>query len=122
MTRVASERARSATAVDRAVFSRLVADLGAEHIEEVCEVFLENAAMCVDAVRRALDAGDGPGAAKAAHRLKSSSGFVGATRLVDLCTEVELGSGKPGDALAAELHRTSVELHMLAGRAGAGRS
>lgn len=104
------------------MFSRLVADLGAEHIEDVCRVFLENAALCVDAVRRALDAGDGPGAAKAAHRLKSSSGFVGATRLVDLCTEVEAGSGNPGDALAAELRRASAELHVLVGRVAAGTS
>ena len=121
MTRVASERAGSATAVDQAVFSRLVADLGAEHIEEVCRLFLENAALCVNAVRRALDADDAQGAAKAAHRLKSSSGFVGATRLVDLCTEVESGSSDRGDALVAELHRTSAELNVLVGRvAGAG--
>lgn len=103
------------------MFSRLVADLGAEHIEEVSRLFLENAALCVNAVRRSLDAGDAQGAAKAAHRLKSSSGFIGATTLVDLCTEVESGSGDRGDALAAELHRTSAELDALVGRvAGAG--
>lgn len=103
------------------MFSRLVTDLGAEHIDEVCRLFLENAALCVDAVRRALDAGDAQAAVKAAHRLKSSSGFLGATGLVDLCTEVESGSGDGGDALAAELHRTSAELNVLVGRvAGAG--
>lgn len=102
-----------------------MADLGADHIEEVCRLFLENAALGVDAVCRALDADDAQSAAKAAHRLRSSSGFVGATRLADLCAAIEAGApaGNPGDALAAELRRASDDLHVLVGRvAGAGQS
>jgi HPt (histidine-containing phosphotransfer) domain-containing protein len=121
---VALERAGSAPAVDEAVFSQLVADLGAEHIGEVCRVYLETAASGVDAVRRALDSGDAEGAADAAHRLKSASGFLGATRLAGLCAAVEAGSppGNPGDALAAELRRTAEDLGVLVDRvAGAGR-
>jgi HPt (histidine-containing phosphotransfer) domain-containing protein len=123
MARVAPERAGSAPAVDEAVFSRLVVDLGAQHIGEVCRLYLENAASGIDAVRRALDAGDADGAAQAAHRLKSASGFLGATRLADLCAAVEGGSppGNPGDALVAELRRASQDLDLLVGRvAGAG--
>ena len=123
MTRVALERARSAPTVDEAVFSQLVADLGAQHIEEVCRVFLATAASGIDAVRRALDSADATGAADAAHRLKSASGFLGATRLADLCAAVEAGStaGNPGDDLAAELRRTSDDLLALVKRvAGAG--
>lgn len=123
MTRVDPERPRSAPAVNGAVFSQLVADLGAEHIAEVCRVFLENAASEVDGVRQALDADDAKGAAEAAHRLKSASGFLGATRLAQLCAAVEAGSpaADPGEALAAELQRTSDDLQALVGRmAGAG--
>ena len=118
MTRVALERARSAPGVDEAVFAQLVADLGAQHIEEVCRLFLENAAAGIGAIRQALDAGDTKGAAEAAHRLKSASGFLGATRLADLCAAVEAGSsaGDPADALAAELRRTSDDLRVLVGR------
>ena len=122
---MALERARSATAVDEAVFAQLVADLGAEHIEEVCQVFLENAAVGVDAVRRALDSDDTEGAAVAAHRLKSASGFLGATRLAGLCAAIEAGAPTRnlGDALVAELRQTSDDFAVLVGRlAGAGPS
>jgi HPt (histidine-containing phosphotransfer) domain-containing protein len=123
MTAVALERAGSAPAVDEAVFSQLVADLGAQHIAEVCRLYLENAAAGVDAVRRALDSGDVEGAADAAHRLKSASGFLGATRLADLCAAVEAGwpPPNPGDELVAELRRAAADLDVLVGRvAGAG--
>lgn len=123
MTRVALERARSAPAVDEAVFSQLVADLGTQRIEEVCRLFLDNAASGIEAVRQALDAGDDAAAAEAAHRLKSASGFLGATRLADLCAAVEAGAtaGNPGRALTAELRRTSDDLLGLVTRvAGAG--
>lgn len=118
MTGVALERAGSAPAVDEAVFSQLVADLGAQHIGEVCRLYLDNAAAGIDAVRQALDSGDAEGAADAAHRLKSASGFLGATRLVELCAAVEAGSppGNPADALIAELCRTADDLDVLVGR------
>lgn len=124
--RVALERAGSASgarpgdcAVDEAIFADLVADLGAEHIGEVCRLFLANAAAGVEDVRRALDAGDKGGAAVAAHRLKSASGFLGATRLAHLCAAVEAGSsaGDAGGVLTAELRRIAVDLDRLVGRA-----
>jgi HPt (histidine-containing phosphotransfer) domain-containing protein len=100
------------------VFSRLVDDLGAEHIEGVCRVFLENASLAIAAVRRALEAGDASAAAEAAHALKSSSGFLGAHRLAGLCAAIEAGTpaAHPGDALAEELRRISDDLHVLVGR------
>ena len=122
---MAPERARSAPAVDEAVFSELVADLGAEHIDGVCRVFLANAASGVAAVRQAVEAHDAKAAALAAHRLKSASGFIGATRLAALCAAVESGeaAGNPSEALAVELRRASGDLHVLVGRvAGAGTS
>lgn len=118
MTRVAPEGAGRGPAVDEAVFAQLVADLGAEHIGEVCEVFLRNAASGVEAVRTALDADDVAAAADAAHRLKSASGFLGAVRLAGLCAAVEAGhaGGGAAEVLSNELQRTSVDLGLLVGR------
>lgn len=104
-----------APAVDEAVFAQLVADLGPKHIGEVCRVFVDNATSGIDAVRRALDAHDPEAAAGAAHRLKSASGFVGATHLAGLCAAVEAG-GDPGDALSVGLQRTTADLYLLVGR------
>ena len=99
-----------------------MSDLGAEHIEEVCRVFLENATLGIAAVRQALEAGDASGAAEAAHALKSSSGFLGASRLAGLCAAIEAGTptANPGDALAEELRRTSDDLHVLVRRVAGG--
>lgn len=117
MTRVAPEGAGPGPAVDEAVFAQLVADLGAEHIGEVCQVFLRNAASGIEDVRTALDADDLAAAAQAAHRLKSASGFLGAVRLAELCAAVEAGpAGEAAQGLHDELQRTSVDLGLLVGR------
>lgn len=125
MARVAPGRARPAPAapadrpaVDEAVFADLAADLGAGHIGEVCRLFLENATVAVDRVRRALDAGDTAAAVDHAHRLKSSSGFVGATALVALCAAVEAGAAPAGagELLVRELQRAAGHLDLLVDR------
>jgi HPt (histidine-containing phosphotransfer) domain-containing protein len=106
--------------VDEAVLAQLVADLGAGHAVEVCRLFVENATNEVHAVGQALDAGDTDGAARSAHRLKSASGFVGATGLVALCAEVEAGAADSdvGALLAGELEKTAAELKLSVGRLG----
>lgn len=100
------------------MFSNLVADLGVDHIGEVLRIYLDNANLGVDAVRKCLDAGDIAGAGDAAHRLKSASGFIGATGLVALCAAVEAGSPPAGAGmlLARELQRTAAALHVLVTR------
>ena len=105
-------------AVDEAVFAQLVAALGAEHVAKICQLFLENAESGIHAVRQALDSDDALAAADAAHRLKSASGFIGAARLAALCASVEAGTppGDTGEAMVAELQRTSVDLDLLVGR------
>lgn len=125
MARVAPGRARPASAapaVDEAVFADLAADLGAGHIGEVCRLYLENATVAVDNVRRALDAGDAAGAVDDAHRLKSSSGFVGATALYELCAAVEAGTAPAGagELLTQELQRAASHLDLLVGRIAGG--
>lgn len=125
IARVAPGRARpapvtqaGASAVDEAVLANLAADLGAAHIGEVSRLFLDNAKLEVEVVRTCLDSGDLVGAADAAHRLKSASGFLGATGLISLCAAVESGAppAGAGGLLAAELARTGAELDNLVKR------
>ena len=89
----------------------------------MCRLFLHNAASEIDTVRRSLDAGDPGGATDAAHRLKSASGFIGATTLVALCAEVEAGSppAGAGELLAGALRQTDGELHRLVRHVGGAR-
>ena len=100
--------------VDEAVLTQLIVDLGAGNARELCQRYLENATRDVGAVSEALAAGDGDRAARVAHRLKSASGFVGATGLVALCVRVEAGdaSRSLGEDLAGELERVTAELHL----------
>ncbi len=108
----------SGPVIDDAVFGRLVADLGVEHIEGVCRMFLANAATGIDVVGAALAAGDAAEVADATHRLKSSSGFLGARRLLALCADIEAraradrldGTDGVEDVLAGELALASAEL------------
>jgi HPt (histidine-containing phosphotransfer) domain-containing protein len=81
-------------------------------------LFLGNAALGIDAIHRALDADDTVAAADAAHRLKSASGFLGASRLARLCSEIEAGAARAhvGEALTVELRRTAADLDVLVGR------
>jgi HPt (histidine-containing phosphotransfer) domain-containing protein len=100
------------------VLVQLVVDLGREHTEEICRLFLHNAAREVHAVGEALDAGDAASAARSAHRLKSASGFVGATGLAALCADIEAGAATPAfrDILGGELELTAAELERSVGR------
>ena len=106
------------TPVDVTALTRLADDLGPAHLAEVCDLFLVEADELVGAVRAACGTGDADAAARAAHRLKSASGFLGASGLSSLCAEVEdlarhdrLGEVSPRVALMAdEMGRASEAL------------
>ena len=51
----------------------------------------------VGAIHEAVGAADAPGLAAAAHTLKSTSGLVGATRLTEICADLE-AAGRSGKA------------------------
>ncbi len=104
--------------VDGSVLTQLAVDLGADHAAEICRLFLESATREVQTVGTALDVGDTAGAARSAHRLKSASGFVGATGLATLCAEVEAGAPTPAlrHLLVDELEQTAVELDLTVRR------
>jgi HPt (histidine-containing phosphotransfer) domain-containing protein len=104
--------------VDPSVVSGLVDDLGPEHVAEVCALFLADARQLAGAVRSAHQAGDADEAARIAHRLKSACGFVGATEISRLCTEIGrlardgrlAGMGPRPDILDRELEHVAAEL------------
>ena len=104
--------------IDDTVFNRLAADLGVEHIGRVCRTFLATTAAGIDGVVSAIAAGDAAEVAAVTHRLKSSSGFLGARRLVSLCADIEGRAESAGvegtrgvpELLAEELELASVEL------------
>ena len=104
--------------VDGAVLTQLAVDLGPDQAAEICRLFLQSATREVQTVGAALDAGDTAGAARSAHRLKSASGFVGATGLATLCAEVEAGAPTPAlrPLLVDELQQTAVELDLTVRR------
>lgn len=125
MTCVASERlppvAGSGPAgrvLDEAVVAQLVIDVGAGPAREICAVFLRDARERVSIIRRALDAADGDAAGRAAHRLKSAAGFVGASALSARCAAIErlvrhdglVHACSQSGRLAAELEETTEEM------------
>jgi HPt (histidine-containing phosphotransfer) domain-containing protein len=109
--------------VDAMVVARLVDDLGTAGVAEVCGVFLADAGQLVGALRTAFELGDADAGARAAHRLKSASGFLGAVGFSSLCAEVEQLARQDRiddaesrvDLLAEELERVSEELTALVG-------
>jgi CheY-like chemotaxis protein len=72
----------------------------AEFVRELVRMFNEQAPRYLEAARVALDVNDLVAVAKAAHTLKSSSAYLGARRLSELCKELE-GVARGGDAQAS---------------------
>ena len=79
----------------------------AAFVREMIDLATQFVAEKAAAARRALDAGDLPALADAVHALKSSAGGVGACRMFELATRIELlslrGERAPLPQLLAEL-------------------
>jgi HPt (histidine-containing phosphotransfer) domain-containing protein len=69
-------------------------------VGRVIALYLENSRSLTDKIRAALAAGDANALREAAHALKSSSGNVGATGLVEIARQLE-ALGRDGKADAA---------------------
>jgi signal transduction histidine kinase/CheY-like chemotaxis protein len=78
-------------ALDRKVLAGLRALGGGdnEFVIEMIDLFIEQSPRNLEVMRAALDVGDLPAIAKAAHNMKSSSAYLGARRLSDLCSQLE---------------------------------
>jgi len=81
----------SEEAIDRSVLDGLKALGGGDNdfVLEMIDLFLEQSPRNLEVMRAALDVGDIPAVAKAAHNMKSSSAYLGARRLSELCGQVE---------------------------------
>ena len=88
-------------------------EVGPEFLREIATIYLDDAPARLAAVREAVRKQDPHAVATAAHAFKSGSGNIGATRVHDLCADLE-AMGREGDlARAAE---TVAELEREAAR------
>lgn len=77
-------------------------------LKEVISVYLESSGRQLAEIRRAAAAADAQALMRAAHGLKSPSGYLGAKGLMELCREVE-GLARAGDLAGAEGLLASLE-------------
>lgn len=69
--------------------SEVTADSGPGFLRSVLDRFSADARDCIERMRRHARSGDAASLAREAHRLKGSSGTVGAVLLADQCREIE---------------------------------
>jgi CheY-like chemotaxis protein len=76
-------------------------ELGDEELlAELAGMFFDDASSRLGELREAVEAGDAAGVGRVAHTLKGSSGNMGATRMSEICAEIE-ESGASGDLARA---------------------
>lgn len=78
-------------AIDQQALANLAAVGGDDpgFLGEMIELFLEQAPRHLEALRNALASGDAKAIGKAAHQVKSSSFYLGARRMSELCAQTE---------------------------------
>jgi HPt (histidine-containing phosphotransfer) domain-containing protein len=90
-------------------------------LDEVLKIFLQEAPLRIERLRTFLAAGNIQEVQRAAHSLKGSAGNIGASRLHELCRQVD-EKGRAGelagltplvDNLATEFGKVEVEIHRL---------
>ena len=102
--------------LDPAALARLRRLGGIKFTREMIDLFLDYAPKKVAEARRAQLAGDLAGVGKAVHPIKSSAGNVGAVRLQEWATRLELDA-KAGQAAAVAAGLTELELACAAASA-----
>lgn len=95
----------------------LVRQASDDVLQEVIGIYLAQAPAQVASIREAVARGDARILASAAHALRSSSGNVGARRVVEVCTELEKIGRAGGSSGAAELARQLTSEYERAERA-----
>jgi HPt (histidine-containing phosphotransfer) domain-containing protein len=89
--------------IDRAAFTALRDEVGAEFAKELVDTFLEEAPAMLAQLRAARTASDAEGYRRAAHSLKSNANTFGAYDLAGKARDIELGGidAESADNLAA---------------------
>lgn len=87
--------------LDHAKLDRLREILGddAEGVGEIIDTFLEDTPRSIEALKAGLAEDDAGQVASAAHKIKGSASTLGATRLSELCSDLET-HGNDGDLQA----------------------
>jgi PAS domain S-box-containing protein len=85
----AAVEATAVSAIDRAVFDRLIASMGGPFVAELIDTFVEDGRELIATLRRSLAETDVDAFRRAAHSLKSTSETVGASGLAGLARELE---------------------------------
>lgn len=80
-------------------------DIMADDFTRLVEAFIQDGKFRCEAMRAALQAGDGEQLRQLAHSLKGSSSNLGAHRLTGLCLELEQQALSDMDAAAVTLQR-----------------
>ncbi|NOZ27177.1 MAG: PAS domain S-box protein [Chloroflexi bacterium] len=83
------EEEEQGPALDRNTLQQFRETMGEETLQELIASYLEEAPQLLAQIREALAQGDAPTVQRAAHTFKSTSALFGATRLANLCKEVE---------------------------------
>ncbi len=68
-------------------------------LEELVDNFLSSAAERITGIRKAVENADGPALQRAAHSLKGSSGTLGAMKMAEICSRLEV-RGRDGIGIA----------------------
>jgi HPt (histidine-containing phosphotransfer) domain-containing protein len=85
-------------------------DLGADDFHQLIQLFLDEGASRVARMRALDDQGDATSLANVAHTLRGTSAAFGATRLAELCAEIErLAPGGRGTDLSTLVHDVALE-------------
>lgn len=90
------------TSIDQSALDKLLETVGGdqEFMHELVQTFLQEAPTMLDQVQSALAAGDADQVRLAAHSLKSNAAQFGASKLRELCLEIEQrAKGKELDGL-----------------------
>jgi PAS domain S-box-containing protein len=112
---------RQADVLDPVTLERLRGTTGdGVFTDELVEIFLRDAPAMVAALRSAVEKAEADHARRAAHTLKSNSQLFGATRLAELCRELEAtarsgalaGAGELATAIDAEYARVDAALRL----------
>ncbi len=100
----------------------LLRELSGDLVRDVIAIYLEDAPSRIAAIHDAISRGDAASLASSAHGLRSSSGNVGAKRMLEICTRLEElgrtgsidGAADLGKVLDVEFERTTRALREVA--------
>jgi CheY-like chemotaxis protein/HPt (histidine-containing phosphotransfer) domain-containing protein len=84
----------SGEAIDMTVVTKLLAMMPAQSLQDLVAACVADSRACVQAIKNAIQNGNGSRVNALAHRIKGAASMIGATRLSTLAANLEKGGGK----------------------------